>query len=227
MGRFPLGGRMFVAMALALGGHGRVVGAIGIIGVEGGGADFAGTHDDAEDGGQDQQGGAGGDDQTADDGAAQRSASPPSPRPSAIGIMPAIMAQLVMRMGRRRSSAPVRAPSAAPMPVCRAFSAKVTSENGVGHRHADRHDRAHERLDVERRVGNKEGEGHAGNHGRGCRHRDESQLERLKIGGEHQEHDHHRVQPGRCQAARTSAASRAPGRGHQSFTPRGGSPGRA
>jgi len=33
--------------------------------------------------------------------------SPPSPRPSAIGTMPAIMAKLVMRMGRKRLRAPL------------------------------------------------------------------------------------------------------------------------
>ena len=54
--------------------------------------------------------------------------SPPSPNASAIGTMPASIAQLVMRMGRSRPCAPSTAASAASAPPRRLRSAKVTSK---------------------------------------------------------------------------------------------------
>jgi len=53
--------------------------------------------------------------------------SPPSPRPSAIGIIPAIIAKLVIRIGRRRVLAPSIAASYGSRPSARLRSAKVTS----------------------------------------------------------------------------------------------------
>ncbi len=53
---------------------------------------------------------------------------PPSPRPSAIGIMPAIMARLVIRIARNRLRAPSTAASDALAPASRLRSAKVTSK---------------------------------------------------------------------------------------------------
>src|SRR5258708_31353463 len=52
---------------------------------------------------------------------------PASPRPSAIGNMPAIIAQLVIRIGRSRLDAPATAASGTLAPPIRSRSAKVTS----------------------------------------------------------------------------------------------------
>jgi hypothetical protein len=53
--------------------------------------------------------------------------SPPSLRPNAIGIIPAIIAKLVIRIGRRRLPAPSIAASHGSRPSARLRSAKVTS----------------------------------------------------------------------------------------------------
>jgi hypothetical protein len=52
--------------------------------------------------------------------------SPPSPRPTAIGTMPATIARLVIRIGRTRPLAPSTPASSAGTPPARALSAKVT-----------------------------------------------------------------------------------------------------
>ncbi len=88
---------------------------------------------------------------------------PPSPKASAIGSMPAIMAAEVIRMGRsRREAASTTAALALSardrLSVGGALArralllGKGDQQNRVGHRHADRHDRADERLDVKRRA---------------------------------------------------------------------------
>ena len=52
---------------------------------------------------------------------------PASPRPTAIGNIPAIIAQPVIRIGRRRLAAPETAASGTRAPPIRSRSAKVTS----------------------------------------------------------------------------------------------------
>ena len=76
----------------------------------------------------------------------------PFSRARAIGTMPTVMAQAVMRIGRRRSPAPTMAASTAgtPLPV---VVHERHEHHRVGHRDAQAHDRAHERLDVQRGVG--------------------------------------------------------------------------
>ncbi len=79
--------------------------------------------------------------------------SPPSPSASAIGSMPRTIASAVISTGRRRVS-PAR--SAASVADSRSFlGARLVGEadqqDRVRDRDADRHDRAHERLDVQRR----------------------------------------------------------------------------
>ena len=84
--------------------------------------------DDGEDGRQDDEGGQGRGGQAADDGPAQgRRLLAPLAQPRAIGTMPAIMAQLVMRIGRNRPRAPATAAAAGSAPSLRLRSAKVTS----------------------------------------------------------------------------------------------------
>jgi len=75
------------------------------------------------------------------------------PRPKAIGNMPAIIARLVMRMGRKRLLRTIDGgvDRAAP-PDATPFGER-DEQNGVGNSNADRHDRADERLHVERRAG--------------------------------------------------------------------------
>jgi len=51
---------------------------------------------------------------------------PASPKPSAIGIMPAIIARLVIKMGRKRLCAPSTAAASAAAPPRRLRSANVT-----------------------------------------------------------------------------------------------------
>ena len=54
-------------------------------------------------------------------------------------------------------------------------------QDRIGHCHADRHDGAHERLDVQGRPGDPESESNAGNDGRHGEQDRERQTERLKI----------------------------------------------
>ena len=53
---------------------------------------------------------------------------PPSPMPNASGIMPAIIARLVIKIGRSRLAAHAAAALVAPAPPMRYRSAKVTSK---------------------------------------------------------------------------------------------------
>ena len=92
--------------------------------------------------------------------------SPPSPSPSAIGTMPAIIAQA----GHQDRPQPARGPSTAAAHRHAVDAGLPLGErheqDRVRHRHADRHDRAHERLDVQRRAGEPEREHHAREHRR-------------------------------------------------------------
>ena len=67
--------------------------------------------------------------------------------------MPAIIAQLVIRIGRSRLAAPTAAASSTWAPPIAIALGEGDEQDRVRDRHADRHDRAHERLDVERRPG--------------------------------------------------------------------------
>ena len=128
--------------------------------------------------------------------------SPPSPRPSAIGTMPAIIARLVMRIGRRRLRAPStrRRRSAARRRAMPAAFGEGHQQDRVRHGHADGHDRAHERLNVQRRARQPEHQDHAGDHRRHGRHDQERQLQRLEVRRQQQEDHHHRQQQPGSQA---------------------------
>ena len=69
-------------------------------------------------------------------------------------------------------------------------------QDRIGHRHADRHDRAHQRLDVQRRAGDPQRDRNAGDD-RGDREHDrERQPEGLKIRRQQQkDHDHRDEEP--------------------------------
>ncbi len=77
--------------------------------------------------------------------------------------MPAIMAKLVIRMGRRRLHRALDGGGAA---VAVAGEARAVGEgdeqDGIGHGDTDGHDRAHGGLDVDRGAGEEEREHDAG-----------------------------------------------------------------
>ncbi len=54
-------------------------------------------------------------------------------------------------------------------------------QDRVGHRHADGHDRAHERLEVDRRAGEPEHQDHAGDHRGRRRDDDQGEPDRLEV----------------------------------------------
>ena len=75
----------------------------------------------------------------------------PSLHPTAIGTMPAVIAQLVIRIGRSRPFAPSDAAAAALAPFLAAvLLGERHQQNRIGDRDADGHDRPHERLKVDR-----------------------------------------------------------------------------
>ena len=86
-------------------------------------------------------------------GRAARSRSAPSPSASAIGSMPAIIAALVIRTGRSRDRAAVDGRVERRCRRGARLLGEGHEQNRVRDRDADRHDRAHERLDVQRRAG--------------------------------------------------------------------------
>ena len=109
-------------------------------------------HDQGENRRQDEEGRNCRRRKTADDGPAERRRlSPPSPSraPSA----PCRRSSRGWSSGSaaRDSSPPSTAAAAAVMPLRRAPLGERHEQDRVGHRHADRHDRAHERLEVQRR----------------------------------------------------------------------------
>ena len=131
--------------------HGRSSGLSGSSGSSEADCRPAPTLDEGEDGRQDEQRREGRGDQPADDGPAERGGllAPLAPA-QGHGTMPAIMAQLVIRIGRSRPCAP----STAAVPRSAAVLAAMPLGEGhqqdrVGDRHADRHDRPHERLEVD------------------------------------------------------------------------------
>ena len=64
--------------------------------------------------------------------------------------MPAIIAQLVIRIGRSRLRAPPMAAASAARAGHAFTLGKGHEQDRVGHGHADGHDRAHRGLDVQR-----------------------------------------------------------------------------
>ena len=95
-----------------------------------------------------------------------------------------------------------RPPPLADMPVPAAALGKRQEQDGVGGRDADGHDRAHERLDVQGRPGQRQGAGHPGDHRRDRRGRDQRQPERLEISRQQQDDDDHRQGQADGQAAK-------------------------
>ena len=91
--------------------------------------------------------------------------SPPSPSPSAMGIMPMIMARAVMMTGRKRVAPASTAARMASPWCCEAVFGEGDDEDAVGGGDAHAHDRAHERGNAERGVGEEEEEHDAGERG--------------------------------------------------------------
>ena len=122
--------------------------------------------------------------------------APPSPNPMAMGTMPKIIAAAVIRMARRRLAAPSRAASQQRLAfVPRAFGER-DQQNRVGHRDPDRHDRAHERLNVERGAGRQQHQQDAAEHRRNGQNDGERQAHGLEIRREQQkDHEHRQQQP--------------------------------
>jgi len=135
---------------------------------------------------------------SADHGAAERAVcSPPSPMASVIGIMPAIIAQLVMRMGRSRCCAPVNGRSDRRSASAACALCEGNQQNGIGHRDADGHDRPHERLDVQRGVRDEQANATPVRTAGAVRTTASGQPPRLEISGQQQEdHDHGEQKPG-------------------------------
>ena len=115
--------------------------------------------------------------------------SPPSPMPRAIGIMPAIMAKLVMIRGRSRRWAASTAATPGLVAVAAEGLGKVGQQDRVGGCHADGHDQADKRLDVERCARYPQRHRRTGDHRRHRRDRSQRQPHRLEVGGQEQEND--------------------------------------
>jgi hypothetical protein len=112
--------------------------------------------------------------------------------------MPAIIAKLVIRMGRSLLVAPSRAAAGASRPATRL--GKGNQKERVRHGDPDRHDGSHEGLNIERRVGEPQHPGDARND-RGYRQDNgDGQPQRLKIGGQQQENDPDCDQQARAEA---------------------------
>ena len=98
--------------------------------------------------------------EAADDRAAKRRRRLRAlPSASAMGIMPAIIAALVISTGRIRARAASIAASSARRPPRRALLGERDEQDGVRDGDADGHDRAHERLDVQRCSGRRAASG--------------------------------------------------------------------
>ncbi len=120
------------------------------------------------------------------------------PRSSAraIGTMPTVIAQAVIRIGRRRSLAPTIAASVEDFARLPVLIHERHQHDRVRHRDAQAHDRAHERLDVQRGVGDVEDGRDAREDSRHGADRDQGQARRLEVGGQEQEdHEHGDPQP--------------------------------
>ena len=82
--------------------------------------------------------------------------SPPSPRPSAIGTMPMIMASAVMMTGRKRVKPAPSAASAAFLPSVHLLLGEADHEDRVRRRHAHAHDGAGERGNADVGAGDEQ-----------------------------------------------------------------------
>ena len=111
---------------------------------------------------------------------------------SAMGIMPAIMAALVIRMGRMRSLTPWIPDSKEEAPLRRCCSANVTSRMAFAVPTPTAMMRAHIGFDIERRMRDQKHQDHAAHRrGRRCEN-DESKAQRLVVRGQQQKDDQHR-----------------------------------
>ena len=176
---------------------------------------------DGEDGGEDGQGGQGRGRQAADDGAPQgrRLLAPlapaqghgdhagdhgatrhedrpePSPRPRQGGRAPARLLACDVPFGERHQ------------------------QDRVGHGHADRHDRPHERLEVDGRSGQPERDDDAGHDRRGGGHDHERQANRLEVGRQQEQDDDDGHAQAEAPARGASPSSARSGRGPRRWTP--------
>ena len=95
-------------------------------------------------------------------------------------------------IGRRRVTPASIAAVTASRPSSRKSLAKMIKQVAVGHSDADRHDRAHQRLDIDGRARQRQHPQHAGQRPR-HRHQDDQRLEpRLKVRDHEEVNEHDR-----------------------------------
>ena len=80
---------------------------------------------------------------------------------NAMGSNPTTVASEVIRIGRRRMRQACTTASSQPAPFAPQDIGKINDQDAVGDDHALQHDDAHERLNVQRRAGNNQGDNHA------------------------------------------------------------------
>ena len=130
--------------------------------------------------------------------------SPASPRPSAIGTMPMIIASAVISTGRRRIlPASITASNAVDVAARAQVVGEADHQDRVRHRNADRHDRAHQRFDVDRRAGERQHPDDA-DQAAGHRHHDDERIDP----GLEQDHQQRIDQDHRQDHAEAEAAER-------------------
>ena len=100
--------------------------------------------------------------------------------------MPQIMAVAVIRIARTRPVAPVRVAASTSWFSMPCLLGKAHQKNGVCHRDADRHNRSHEALNIERGPGQKEHENNAAEHAWNRRQDSQWETQRLKVCHEQQ-----------------------------------------
>ena len=108
-------------------------------------------------------------------------ASEPVPNFKAMGIKPRIVANEVIRMGRKRTRQAVPTASRKALALGAQRAREFHDQNAVGNHDANHHDHAHERHDVEGRSGEQQHHNHTGNAGRNGQQDDEGIDERLEL----------------------------------------------
>ena len=120
--------------------------------------------------------------------------SPPSPRPSAIGTMPMIIASAVISTGRKRTK-PASIAAATGSPSCvEPLAREADDEHAVRGRDAHAHDRAGERRHRQRRAGGEQHPDDAGERRRQRRDDDERIAPGLEVDDDQQVDQHDRAE---------------------------------
>ena len=126
--------------------------------------------------------------------------SPPSPRPSAIGAMPMIMASAVISTGRKRVT-PASTAAARGVACGKLLAREADNQDGIGGGNPHAHDRAGQRRHRERGVGRKQHPDNAGQRGGQGGDDDERIQPGLEIHHDQQIDHHNRAEQAEEQAA--------------------------